>query len=249
MFSDYGDWQVAAILATYLFAAFAKGVTGLGFSTMCLPFLALTVGLKGALPLLIIPSLASNLLVMRQVGHFRKTLHRFWPMLAATIPGLLIGLSMLAMVDGRIAGGALGVILISWCVFAIAAPDFRLPQALERPLGVVSGIITGVTNGLTGSQVMPCVPYLMALKLDRGVFIQATNSSFTLSSLIMAVGLTRLDLFTFDAVMMSVAGLVVVLCGLRIGERVRSRLSPDLFRRAVLVMLIVMGSGLVFRAI
>jgi hypothetical protein len=27
---DYSGWQVAAILATYLFAASAKGVTGLG---------------------------------------------------------------------------------------------------------------------------------------------------------------------------------------------------------------------------
>jgi hypothetical protein len=61
---DYSGWQVAAILATYLFAASAKGVTGLGFSTMCLPFLAVTVGLKEALPLLIIPSISSNLVVM-----------------------------------------------------------------------------------------------------------------------------------------------------------------------------------------
>lgn len=249
MLDDYAAWQIAAILATYLLAASAKGVTGLGFSTTCLPFLAITVGLKSALPLLIIPSLAANFMVMRQAGHFRETVHRFWPMLAATVPGLMIGLSVLAVVEGRRASGVLGVILILWCVFAISAPNFRLPDARERVLGVASGAITGVTNGLTGSQVMPCVPYLMALRLDRQVFIQATNCSFTLSSFIMAMGLVRLDLFTLDAVILSSAGAVVAYYGLRIGQRIQSRLSPDRFRLAVLVMLIVMGSSLVVRAL
>ena len=248
MISDYATWQIAVILATYLFAASAKGVTGLGFSTICLPFLALAVGLKGALPLLIVPSLASNILVMRQVGQFRHTLHRFWPMLMATVPGLLIGLAALSVVDGRFAGGALGLILVLWCLFALAAPDFSVPGTLERPLGLVSGFFTGITNGLTGSQVMPCVPYLMALKLERDVFIQATNSSFTLSSLVMAAGLTQLDLFTFDAVVVSSVGLVFVFFGLRIGAHIRSRLSPGVFRLAVLVLLMAMGSSLVFRA-
>ena len=53
---EYSTGQIAAIFAIFMFSAIAKGVTGLGFSTMCLPFLAMTVGLKEALPLLIIPS-------------------------------------------------------------------------------------------------------------------------------------------------------------------------------------------------
>ena len=61
--------QVIIILRTYFFSS-VQGVTGLGLSTICLPFMALTVGLKAALQLLFIPSLASNLKVMRQAGHF-----------------------------------------------------------------------------------------------------------------------------------------------------------------------------------
>ena len=56
---EYSAAQIAAILAIFMFSATAKGVTGLGFSTMCLPFLAVTVGLKEALPLLISPSIAT----------------------------------------------------------------------------------------------------------------------------------------------------------------------------------------------
>ena len=246
---DYAAWQVAAVLATYLFAATAKGVTGLGFSTTCLPFLALAVGLKDALPLLIIPSIFTNLLVMRGAGRFGETVRRFWPMLIATLPGLILGLWILDWVDGRQAGGLLGAVLILWCAFAFAKPELRLPERWERPLGPLSGFLTGAVNGVTGSQVMPVMPYLMALPLDRNAFLQAINCSFTLSSIVMAIGLQRLGLFTLDPVILSCLGVVVAFGGLKIGERIRHRLSQAAFRNAVLIMLTAMGLSLLVRAV
>ena len=245
---DYSGRQVAAILVTYLLAALAKGVTGLGFSTTCLPFLAVIVGLKEALPLIIIPSICSNLVVMHGAGRFGETLRRFWPMFAATVPGLILGLVALAFVDGRKAAGVLGVVLVLWCSFAYAKPELRLPEHRARALAPLSGFLTGAINGLTGSQVMPSMPYLMALHLERNVFIQAMNCSFTLSSVVMAIGLERLGLFTPDAVMLSAIGIAVAFSGLKLGERVRNHLSPDAFRVAVLVMLSAMGVSLVVRA-
>jgi len=246
---EYTGLQVLAILATYLFAATAKGVTGLGFSTMCLPFLALVVGLKDALPLIIIPSIASNLVVMYGAGRFAETVGRFWPMLLATVPGLVLGLWALSGVDGQQAGGVLGVVLLLWCGFSFAKPDLRVPARRERFLGPLSGFLTGTVNGLTGSQVMPSMPYLMALHLDRNVFVQAINCSFTLSSVIMAIGLERLGLFTAGGAVVSVIGTAFAFLGLSLGERIRNRMSPDVFRIALLVMLAIMGGSLIVRAV
>ena len=142
----------------------------------------------------------------------------------------------------------LGLVLIFWCIFSYITPKFKLPAPKERPAGIISGLATGIINGLTGSQVVPCVPYLMALDLDRSVFIQETNISFTLSSLIMAIGLTRLELFTLDAIKISIAGLVLVYFGLKLGSKVRPFLSPDNFRLAVLVVLFITALGLLLKA-
>ena len=114
LIENYSLFQIVIILVTYLFASSVKGVTGLGFSTVCLPFLALTVGLKAALPLLIIPSLLSNIIIMRQVGNFQTTLYRFRPMLLATSIGVIFGLIVLSAIDGKLAGAVLGLILILW---------------------------------------------------------------------------------------------------------------------------------------
>ena len=95
---------------------------------------------------------------------------------------------------------------------------------------------------------MPCVPYLMALKLDRNVFIQATNTSFTISSLIMAMGLIRLELFTVNVLKLSMIGLICVFLGLQVGSRIRSQLSPDSFRMAILAILFFTALGLLLKA-
>jgi len=249
MFSDLSILQIALIFATYVFAATAKGITGLGFSTTCLPILAYIVGLKDALALVVVPSICSNLVVMRQAGRFGETVRRFWPMLLALLPGLALGLWTLSRIDGVQAGAVLGVMLLLWCAFTIATPDLRLPPRWERPLAPLSGCLTGFINGVTGSQVMPAVPFLMMLNMERNLFVQAINCSFTLSSIVMVIGLGRLGLFSGEEFLISALGTCLVFVGLRAGVAVRDRLSGTWFRNAVLGMLTLMGIGLILPAI
>lgn len=246
---DYAGWQIGAILATYLIAAAVKGITGLGFSTTCLPFLAFIVGLKEALPLVIIPSVTSNIVVMYGAGRFGETLVRFRTMLVMTAIGVIIGLWALASVTGTQAGAALGAILLIWCLFSLINPRLTLPLHLEKPIAPISGLLTGMVNGITGSQVFPMVPFLMMLRLDRNMFIQAVNCSFTMSSLMMMVGLSRLGFVTVDAIVLSIAGTMIIVFGLRAGERIRDRLSPERFRIAVLLVLMAMGASLLATAL
>ena len=105
----------------------------------------------------------------------------------------------------------LGAILILWCAFS--NPVLRLPGQWERPLGPVSGCLTGIVNGVTGSQVMPAVPFLMSLHLDRNLFVQAANCSFTKSSVVMAIGISRIGLFDLNDVLISILGACFSVCG------------------------------------
>ena len=80
------------------------------------------------------------------------------------------------------------------------------------------------------------------------MFIQATNTSFTVSSLIMAMGLIGLELFTVNVLKLSMIGLVFVFLGLQLGSRIRSQLSPDSFRMAILAILFITALGLLLKA-
>ncbi|MCY3982145.1 MAG: sulfite exporter TauE/SafE family protein [Alphaproteobacteria bacterium] len=245
------DWAapepLATIAAAFLVAAFVKGLTGLGFSTCALPLLALSIGIREALPLVLAPSIASNLLVMRGAGHFRETVWRFWPLGLAALPGIAFGIILLVWIDPLAAGAALGAVLVGYATFALARPALALPPRLERPLQWPVGFVNGAVNGLTGSQVMPLLPYLLALQLDPGRFVQAINCVFTVSSLAMIVGLSQAGLLTGPAVVLSVLGLLPVWVGVTLGEALRRRLPADSFRKAVLGLLILLGAILAAR--
>ena len=207
--------QVAIVLVAYFFAAMTKGLTGLGFSSTCLPIIVFALGLKEALPLVIIPSIYSNLIVMRQVGHFKEAVFRFWPMLLATLPGLAVGLWVLTWIDGDLAGAVFGLVLLLWCAFSFAKPDLHLAPNLERPLSPFSGFLTGI------------------------------NCSFTMSSLVMAIGLGQLGFYSLDDAVISIFGIVLVIIGVKVGGAIRDHLSEKLFHHAILTMLTIMGLSLI----
>ena len=235
--------------AAFFFAAFSKGIIGMGFATTCLPIIALGMGLEVALPLVLVPSLASNIIVQIEVGHFRESVRRFWPMVVAAMIGVVIGLVLLTWMETRAAGAALGVVLFVYGLFALKTPNLTLPPHLEKPLGPVTGLTTGVINGLTGSQLMPVLPYLMALHLDRERFVQAINCSFTASSIVMAAGLSKIGLMTVETALISAIGIIPVWIGLKLGSKIRRLLSPGLFRKLVIYMLMASGMLLLARAV
>jgi uncharacterized membrane protein YfcA len=245
----FSETQLLIITAVFFGAALAKGVTGLGFSTACLPFLVLTLGLRETLPLLLLPSLSSNVLVMRQAGHFQETVRRFWPMFLAQIPGIFVGLWLLIWLDSGLAAAILGCVLIVYCMFAFAKPNFHLRSKIAQVLRVPCGFLTGSVNGLTGSQVIPVMPYLLSLQLSPPQMVQAINASFTLSSVMMVIGLTGIGLMTLPIAVVSLLGLIPVYLGIKCGSRLRDKLAPELFRKLVLATLIALGVILVLRLV
>lgn len=240
------DFIVPAFIVFFL-AAGLKGVTGLGFSTLALPLLAWFVEPVMAIAVVLLPSVFSNLLVMVQAGHWREAMRRFWPLYLASLPGLLLGFGLLVRVEAAWSRWALGAVLVVYCAWALAAPAWRCPPRWAGSLAWPAGFLTGVVGGLTGSQVMPVLPYLMALQPPRELLVQASNLSFTLSSLVMIGLLGGSGALDAGVLALSVLGLLPVALGVWAGGRVRRGLPEADFRRAVLAVLLAIGLGLLVR--
>ena len=162
----------------------------------------------------------------------------------AAIPGLVAGIWFLETTTNQELSAALGVVLVAYAVFALLNPEFRLSSAMERWLAAPVGLLTGLINGATGSQVMPALPYLMSLGLDRDSLVQSINISFTLGSIVMLAGLAHLGLLNVAMLGYALAGVVVVWLGISAGGWIRSKLPEKWFRIAVLAMLIGLGTNL-----
>ncbi len=246
---DYDVPTLAFVGLAFFVSGVVKGATGLGYATSCIPMLALVLGIKAALPLVLAPSVASNFTLLVSTGPIMPTIRRFWPMLLLAPVGVFVGAALLGSIDGPTAGAALGVALIVWCAFSLRRMDWRLPPRLEGPLGPAVGLSTGVVNGITGSQVMPLAPFVMALGLAPAMLIQVMNLSFTVSSAAMATALARIGLMTLPAALVSLAGVALSVTGVRLGAKVRRRLPERTFRKAILAVLTVAGVALIVKGV
>lgn len=242
-----GVLQVALVVLGFFGAGVVKGATGLGYSTSALPVLTLAVGLHTAMPLVLFPSLASNLTLMVGAGHFGATLRRFLWLYVALLPGLGLGLVLLLRIDQDAAASVLGLVIAAYCALAFWQPALRLADRLEGPLQIPVGFLNGLINGLTGSQIVPLVPFMLSLRLDADRFVQAVNIAFTISSLVMVVGLSRAGLLNWHTLLMSVAGIIPAILGGWLGGRLRRRLPEAKFRFLVLCVLMVLGAILMSR--
>lgn len=240
---------IALTLATFFLAAFLKGITGLGFATVCLGLLTSFLDIRLAIPLVFLPSLTSNLLVMKEAGRFGESLQRFWPLYLSSVPGLLLGMWLLGWGSLSLVKAILGLVLICYGIWGlclgITTLSARWGKHLLLPVGVTSGFI----NGATGSQIMPILPYLMSLGLDKNLFVQTLNTSFTFSTMIMMVGLGKIGILTLPVTLLSATGIIPVAVGIRLGSRVREKVSETLYRRMVLMLLILLGCNLALRSL
>jgi uncharacterized membrane protein YfcA len=96
--------------------------------------------------------------------------------------------------------------------------------------------------------VIPAVPYLGALNLDKEDMIQALGLSFTISTIALAASLAAGGAFDLGDVGASTVALAPALLGLAAGGAVRGRFSEMTFRRVFFGGLLVLGAHLASRA-
>ena len=242
------DWSplLLAVLGLFL-AGVIKGVTGLGYASCSLPFLVIAIGLKPAMALVIIPSMTTNFSLALTTGHFRETITRFGLLYVSMLPGIAVGVSLLLWINPQVAARVLGAVIVAYGIFALLKPAMALPRRFERPLQIPTGFLNGVMTGMTGAQVMPLFPYVMALNLEPSRMIQAINLAVLIASTILAVSLATTGILTPLLLAASISAIIPALLGVELGVRARGLIPVDAFRRIVILTLIFLGLMLLAR--
>ncbi len=210
--------------ATFLLAGFVKGVIGLGLPTVAIGLLGLVMAPAQAASLLIVPSLVTNVWQLAAGPRLVPLLRRLWPMMVGICLGTWADIGLLAGGNGR-ATAALGIALAAYAAVGLAAQRPSVPARFEPWLSPLIGAATGLVTAATGVFVIPAVPYLQALGLARDDLVHALGLSFTVSTVALAPALG----------------------GMLIGQHVRARLRPELFRRWFFLGLLALGGHLALR--
>jgi len=113
----------------------------------------------------------------------------------------------------------------------------------------VIGLATGLVTAATGVFVLPAVPFIQALGFDKEDLIQALGLSFTVSTLALAAGLAHDGAFGSATLGQSALAIIPALAGMAIGQWVRLRVQPEMFRRCFFLGLLVLGADLLIRGV
>ena len=229
------------------FAGIVKGTTGIGYSSCALPFLVPVVGLQQAIVLIVMPAILSNIVVAFSAGHFREIFARFWPLYVATPLGIVVGVAFLSSIDQRLSIAVLGTVIVAYAAMSLLQPNLALKQPWDRIHNAPVGFATGLLTGLTGSQVMPLLPYMMGLHLEPNRLIQAINLAVTITSIFLGMGLLLSGLMDMPSLGLSMLAVIPAVVGVSLGNRVRGLLPVLLFRRLMLCVLLAIGLMFVLR--
>ncbi|HEV2608801.1 MAG TPA: sulfite exporter TauE/SafE family protein [Noviherbaspirillum sp.] len=236
------------ITATFLVAGLVKGVVGLGLPTVAVGLLGLVMAPAAAASLLIVPSAATNVWQLMAGPSFRPLLRRLWPMMIGICTGTLVGSAVLPRDVTGYATTALGMALVLYAVFGLAKVRVAVPASLETWLSPVVGAATGLVTSATGVFVMPAVPYLQGLGLDKDDLVQALGLAFTISTFALAASLTFEGTFKPAVVLMSFYALIPALVGMLLGQWIRLRIRTEVFRKIFFVGVLVLGMQLSLRS-
>lgn len=239
---ELGLIPVLGVIIGLLVAGVIKGATGIGYATCALPLVAAFVGLKPAMALVIVPTLAVNASLAFAGGHFKANMREHGVLYAAMVPGVGAGVVLLAVVDTAMATAGLGATMIAYACYASVKPTSRLSPEQARFLRLPVGLATGMITGLTGSQVMPLVPYMLAAEMSPGQSIAAVNVAVLLLSVLLGVGLILSSAVDASWIAASAAAALPALAGAAIGAGIQNRLPTASLRALVLGMIGLLGA-------
>jgi uncharacterized membrane protein YfcA len=233
------------IAASFLLAGLVKGVIGLGLPTVSMGLLALVATPAQAAALLVVPSLVTNVWQMAAGPSLYPLLRRLGPMMLAVLAGTWLGTLWLSL--SHAATTALGIALMLYGAVGLLPLRLRVPPRAEPWLSPLVGAMTGAVTAATGVFVIPAVPYLQALGLGRDDLVQALGLSFTVSTIALGFTLAGAGAFTPALATGSFMALAPAMAGMLLGQWIRLRIDPKVFRLCFFVGLLLLGGHLALR--
>ncbi|MDQ0997888.1 putative membrane protein YfcA [Phyllobacterium ifriqiyense] len=232
------------VASVFLLAGLVKGVVGMGLPTVAMGLLAITMPPAQGAAILIIPSFVTNIWQLLAGPSFKRLFKRLWTMMAGVAVGTVAGSGWLTGGHTGVALSGLGAALTIYAMLGLLQVRFQVSVRYENLLSPLVGLITGLVTGATGVFVIPAVPYLQALMLEKEELIQALGLSFTVSTIALALGLALHaddQMAPVPLLGVSLLALIPALLGMFIGQMLRARMSAEAFRRVFFSGLLLLG--------
>ena len=227
-----------AVFAILFIAALVQSISGFGSALVAMAFLPRLIGLQTAAPLFALCGIPLEIVLLIRFRH-ELTYREIWKVVLAALIGVPFGLVLVKFVSERLALSVLGVVLIAYSVYGLLGK--RLPRSDHFLLPWLAGFLGGMLGGAYNTGGPPVVLYADTQGWTPERFKSNLQGYFIVTSVLIVLGNAVAGNIHPDVIRWLPNAISAILVGLLAGALLDKRIPPLVFRRIVLVMLMVMG--------
>jgi uncharacterized membrane protein YfcA len=199
------------------FAIFTQSVVGFGTALIAMPLLIEGLGIQVAAPLVATLAIVIEIILLIRYRH---------------------------AINLRTVGMLLGILITAYAIYALL--KLRLPEIKDPRWAYGFGFAGGVLSGAYNTGGPPVVIYGTCRGWSPAEFRSNLQGYFILNSIIVIISHALAQHYTPFVWQNFLIALPAALLGLLTGISLDKYINPALFRRLVLVMLVILGLNLIF---
>lgn len=242
-------YSILACGAALLAGGWVKGMLGVGLPMVAIPLMASFVPLRDAIAIMYGPVFVTNLYQAFQGGYFRSAIQRFWPMMLAVVLGTWFGSKALVSIDPRWLEGIVGASVAGFSLVNLTNPTFRVAERHALWISLIIGVTGGFFGGLTLFIGPAVIMFLVSLHVPKEEFIGTIGLVYLLGLLPTGVFYIIDETLRQEHVLPTLLACIPVIGGMAIGTLIRGHINEILFRKILLITLVVIGLNMIRRAL
>jgi uncharacterized membrane protein YfcA len=249
LLAEYGHWIVAWCFFALCCGGFIKGALGVGTPLLTVPMMAQVLPPQMAIAIMAVPVVVANLWQFAQAERSRAVVARFWPTLVAILIGSLIGVKILSVIDEKTLLVLVGAAVIAFALLQGSRFRLHLPDRLVKPAGVLFGGASGLIGGVSSFFGPMLITYLISIRgLGKNQFVSTISFLYVSAVVPWALTLYIFGILDQRLLLYSALATLPVTLGLLGGQRMRKHISETRFQKLIIVVLIISGSSMLWRA-
>ena len=231
--------QYIVLVSLSLFTSIVTLFTGFGVGTIMMPVMALFFDVKVAILLAAIVHIFNN--ISRIVLYYR---HLRWEIVrrfgVVSILVAFVGSFAQLTVDSSWLKNGVGLFLALFALLSLRPGliNWKLPAVID----IAGGFLSGLIGGLIGNQGAIRSLYLLNYKLEKQELIVSA------ALIAVVIDLTRIPVYAYanyryltDNFLLLALVILASIAGTLIGSRILPQVSSELFKRIILVAVLLLG--------
>ncbi|MFU1796897.1 sulfite exporter TauE/SafE family protein [Paenibacillus azoreducens] len=220
-------------------AGFVQGLTSFGFALVAMPFLAKMIPFQEAVPIVVMLSLCTNLMVI--TGAWRHVdLKKIWILILSSLIAAPVGAYLLLLLDERLLKMFTGAFIVLIALLQLLGRTF--PVKNEKLAFVPVGMLSGLLNGSISMSGPPVALFLSNQRTGKDTF-RANITAYAIILNIITIGTYAYGGMLTSSVLTGSLWLIPsMFVGVLLGIKAIKRLNDQWFRK--LALWVIMGSGI-----